>query len=156
MSKLRLTEQERLFCAYYALLGEVGGAAKAAGYGGDAERQGLILLEKGSVQRRVKKAAELLRRPAGSGLLRLAFGSHTDGVKLSVCGEVSPGFIDGLDLFCVSEIKRQKDGSMDVKFYDRLKALELLGTDGNADSSLQSFYKAIERGTRSAGEEAES
>ena len=31
-----------------------------------------------------------------------------------------------MDLFSVAEIKRPKDGAMEIKFFDRLKALEKL------------------------------
>jgi len=31
-----------------------------------------------------------------------------------------------MDLFCISEIKKPKDGSVEIKFFDRLKALQQL------------------------------
>lgn len=31
-----------------------------------------------------------------------------------------------MDLFCVAEIRKPKDGAMEIKFVDRLKALEKL------------------------------
>ena len=51
-----------------------------------------------------------------------------------------------LDLFNVSEIKRPKGGGLEIKFFDRLKALEHLEqlcTGGDEDSALP-FYKALE------------
>ena len=51
--------------------------------------------------------------------------------------------------FSVSEIKRQKGGGIEVKFFDRLKALEKLESLCLSDSndSVRAFYSAIEKGT---------
>ena len=53
-----------------------------------------------------------------------------------------------MDLFNISEIKKKKNGEVEIKFFDRLKALEKLtelstGTDYGSASSL---YAAIEKG----------
>lgn len=62
-----------------------------------------------------------------SGLKRLAFGSCSDAVYLVFADELPPpDVIDKLDLFNVSEIKRVKGGGVEVKLFDRLKALEKL------------------------------
>ena len=59
-----------------------------------------------------------------------------------------------MDLFNISEIKRKKGGDIEIKFFDRIKALERLG---DLDSSLRkgegsSLYSAIEMGARALGE----
>ena len=62
-----------------------------------------------------------------AGLKRLAFGSCTDAVYLVFADELPPpAVIEGLDLFNVSEIKRVKGGGVEIKLFDRLKALEKL------------------------------
>jgi len=52
-----------------------------------------------------------------------------------------------MDLFNISEIKRKKGGDIEIKFFDRLKALEALyemsEPTGSSDSA---FYSAIEKG----------
>ena len=45
-----------------------------------------------------------------------------------------------MDLFLVSEIKRPKDGSMEIKFFDRLKALEKLTDDSEKEDRATPFY----------------
>ena len=83
-----------------------------------------------------------------AGFERLAFGSCADAVKLilSVNQDTSPD-IDTLDLFNVAEIKYTCGKGMEIKFFDRLKALEKLSEiskSGN-DTGALSFYEALER-----------
>ena len=83
-----------------------------------------------------------------AGLQRLAFGSCADAVKLilSASQDTSPN-IDNLDLFNVAEIKYTCGKGMEIKFFDRLKALERLSelsTDEGNDG-MMSFYQAIEK-----------
>lgn len=62
-----------------------------------------------------------------AGLERLAFGNCNDAVVLAFADELPPtDVISGLDLFNVSEIKRDKGGGVEIKFFDRLKAIEKL------------------------------
>ena len=75
-----------------------------------------------------------------AGLRRLAFGGVSDGVKLLLhSDEMSDRQLKRLDLFNVSDLKRSSGGVTEIKFYDRLKALEQLadfssgsGQDGSA------------------------
>ncbi|MCM1132145.1 MAG: terminase small subunit [Ruminococcus flavefaciens] len=61
------------------------------------------------------------------GLKHLAFGSCNDAVVLAFAEELPPPeVIEKLDLFNVSEIKRVKGGGVEIKLFDRLKALEKL------------------------------
>ncbi len=76
------------------------------------------------------------------GFEKLAFGSTADAFKLMM----SDGNLDlsGLNLFNVAEIKKPKDGAMELKFFDRLKALEQLGVNvPQSDGSAVTFYKAL-------------
>lgn len=82
------------------------------------------------------------------GLGRLAFGNIQDAITLLFETEESIlSVLPSLDLFNVSEIKRQKGGAMEIKFFDRLKAFEklkeIIGTDER--QSCASFYDAIEK-----------
>ena len=84
----------------------------------------------------------------------MAFGCSGDGIKLLFKDEVTEEEIDSMDLFNISEIKRKKGGDIEIKFFDRIKALERLG---DLDSSLRkgegsSLYSAIEMGARALGE----
>lgn len=61
-----------------------------------------------------------------TGLSRLAFGSVNDAAALVFDEQPSYEKIMRADLFNVSEIKRVKGGGVEMKFFDRQKALEKL------------------------------
>ena len=56
--------------------------------------------------------------------------------------------IEKLDLFNVSDIKRPKGGGIEIKFFDRLRALEKLASLGGGENSESSFIKALSEGAR--------
>ncbi len=96
--------------------------------------------------RKKKTAIEEVR----SGLRRLAFGEIKDAIALLFADENEiMERLPILDLFNISEIKRPKGGGMEIKFFDRIKALERL-RDTESDTSNQpiSFYKALEDSAR--------
>lgn len=81
-----------------------------------------------------------------AGLVRLAFGSVNDPVALVFSDQPTPYAIAHSDLFNVSEIKRVKGGGVEVKFFDRQKALEkLLELDDKlyGDSKGDDFLSAV-------------
>ena len=85
------------------------------------------------------------------GLRRLAFGEITDAVSLLF--EPEEEIIEKLpklDLFNVSEIKRPRGGGMEIKFFDRLKAIDKIREMVNEkrDNSRTSFYEALEKSTQ--------
>lgn len=54
-----------------------------------------------------------------------------------------------MDLFNISEIKRVKGGGMEIKFFDRIKALEKLeNSDVNGFNDAVPFYQALEQGVK--------
>lgn len=66
---------------------------------------------------------------------RLALGSPADAVRLLLFGEdMKPDEISELDLFGVSAIKRSGSGVSEIKFYDRLKAIQYLDSVGGKKS----------------------
>ena len=74
--------------------------------------------------RRKKKTAE---EEVRDGLRRLAFGEIHDAVLLLFADESEIlEKLGELDLFNISEIKRPKGGGMEIKFFDRIRALEKL------------------------------
>ena len=78
------------------------------------------------------------------GFERLAFGSVTDAVRL-LFEEGTTSSLEGMDLFNVSEIKRLKGGGMEIKFADRLKALQCLEQlELEHDGDGTAFYHALE------------
>ena len=96
-----------------------------------------------------QKKKNLLYR-ACSGYERLAFGNITDAVKLIYSNNLDLEKISSMDLFNVSEIKRLKDGAVEIKFFDRIRALEKIQSmDFVSTEQSISFYSAIEKGTDS-------
>ncbi len=59
-------------------------------------------------------------------LSRLVKSRNNDAVKLAWLGQEDAGRIGRLDLQGVVEVKRSEKGAFEVKFVDKLKALELL------------------------------
>ena len=151
MNEKKLTKKEIEFCRWYVQLRNPRESALRSGFTILPEQRALNLLSKDSIR---QKIAELENENSAdsklvsTGLQRLAFGSVTDAVKLilSARDNTSPD-IDSLDLFNVSEIKFTSGKGMEIKFFDRLKALEKLSDlscdDGN--DGMLSFYQAIEK-----------
>lgn len=155
----KLSEKEALFCAYAAEGADPRGCAARAGFSVAPSRTAEKLLAREEIRTRIKQLQEERRSCAQveSGLRKLAFGSCADAFKLLLCGdELSTEEIEALDLFNVSDIKRPKGGGLEIKFYDRLKALERLsqlsGTGGGTQSS---FVDALLEGAKLLGGEAE-
>lgn len=78
----------------------------------------------------------------------LAFGKSNDIVKLVMADETLNDQIRKLDLTLLSELKRNNNGTVEVKLVNRLDALELLakllGTEKDEKSELEYFYQAME------------
>ena len=94
-----------------------------------------------------------LQKQLEDGLKQLAFGSVSDAVSLLyLSDEEILAKLPRLKLLNVSEIKRPKGGGMEIKFFDRLKALEKLKEDAptNREEGL-GFYQALEKSVENAG-----
>ncbi len=128
-------------------------AAVACGYKPDeALSAGLSLLSKPYVRRLIEKSfrdRQRLYDCVRAGLEKIAFGQCNDAVKLAFTEteSVTPKLIDTLDLSLVSAIKRDKDGGVDLKLFDRQKALEALyelDRSGSGENAAMSFLKALD------------
>lgn len=84
-----------------------------------------------------------LANMASAGYRKLAFGSICDAVSLLYKSDPSQEDLEKMDLFLVSEIKRPKDGSMEIKFFDRLKALEKLGSKKEEETGAKQLFDVI-------------
>ena len=118
------------FCCYYVILGDVAESAVRAGFcREDALTEGIKLLETQECREIIARLRNTLSDGGNvtAGLKRLAFGNCSDAVYLVFSDELPPpDVIQGLNLFNVSEIKRVKGGGVEIKLFDRLKALEKL------------------------------
>ncbi len=149
-----LTKREKEFCRYFATLRNSREAAANAGYGVLSKLAGERLLTKKAVTdeiERITKQQENLTL-AKAGFKRLAFGSIADAIRL-IDGERDN--LDSLDLFTVSDIKIVKGGGMEIKFFDRQKALESLAAIEEMSSQEGSLplYRALESSARAISQE---
>lgn len=153
MNEKKLTKKELEFCRWYVRLRNPRESALRSGFTIMPEHRALSLLSKKNIRQKITELENENSADSkliSAGLQRLAFGSVTDAVKLilSTSDNSSPD-IDSLDLFNVSEIKFTSGKGMEIKFFDRLKALEKLSDLSCDDSNdgMLSFYQAIEKST---------
>lgn len=155
-----MTDKERLFCFYYAEDGDARGCAARAGFVVAPRRSAARLLAREEIRNEISRLEKEKRATSSEvekGLRRLAFGSVADALKLMLCEEtVSAEEIEKLDLFNVSDIKRPKGGGLEIKFFDRLKALERLEKLGTGEENSQSsFVQALAEGAKMLSREDE-
>lgn len=155
MAKKALNQREELFCYYSATAQSPREAAVKAGYSAPlCEGTAARLMRSQAIRERIAQHAEEHQRRgasqlARSGLERLAFGSVADVLRLMLAPEDEHPDPERLDLFNVAEIKCPKGGGFEVKFYDRIKALEKLaaiGENHSAAAGAAEFYQALQQG----------
>ena len=149
----KLTRRQRLFCVYYAGSGDAAQAARRAGYGESCADIGEELLCRADILDELGRLCSLrsgaFSRLAALGYQRLAFGSIADAVSLLYRDSPAAEELKQMDLFLVSEIRKPRDGSIEIKFFDRLKALEKLAEHSDA-TGAGDLFDAIGRGAREA------
>lgn len=160
MKKRNLSSREREFCRRFVSCGDFEEAAKLSGYLTDPKSKSQELLSREDVVCEIRRLSALRRQTvselAQAGYQRLAFGSIADAVSLLYMENPTLSELKSMDLFSVSEIKRPKDGSMEIKFFDRLKALEKLCEEHKEESGATPVYDAILRGALALGKSPES
>lgn len=101
-----------------------------------------------------QKKSNTLSQQVRFGYERLAFGNTADAVKLLFTDEPLSEDLSQYDFFQVAEIKRPKEGALEIKFFDRLKALEKLESLQQSEHhSTSDFYKAIISGIKNSEQE---
>lgn len=149
MKENKLSKKEMLFCRLYSTHRNAREAAALAGYLLPSA-SGNLLMQKENVRKEINRisadfadADEIC-----AGFRRLAFGSTADCMKMLFKEDFTDEELEQLDLFNISEIKKAKNGAIEIKFFDRIKALEYLSACENAhegDDALP-FYEAIKKG----------
>lgn len=148
--------KRKRFCYLYVTLGDPEEAAVRAGFDREnALGEAMKCLRRRSCRRTIAELRELTGDTGSvvSGLRRLAFGSCNDAVQLAFSDELpSDDVLGRLDLFNVSEIKRVR-GGVEVKVFDRIKALEKLYELETAFADLGRAEALINALTSRSGEE---
>ena len=144
-----LKNREKEFCACFAETGDAKLSARLSGYRLNSRAKGIKLLARDDIQteinRLVKSKEKLARTLASVGYQRLAFGNTSDAVSLIYSENPGEADIGSMDLFMISEIKKPKDGSIEIKFFDRLKALQAAeGASKDAETPLANVFRLAE------------
>lgn len=140
-----LVQAKKLFCIFVARGFEPEEAAVRSGIpiNGDPARTACLLLGEYGLRRRIARLTKALAfcAPAArarSGLERLALGAGYGREEVQLADGADPLPPDLL--FHLAEVKYPKGGGVELKFFDRLKALSLLagleGEGGEAESPL--------------------
>lgn len=141
----------RLFCCNYARLGNVYEAALKSGLPPEtALADGADIINQTKYRNLINN---LLRKNISPedvimiGLERLAFGRANDAALL-VFSEDTPtaSQINSLDLFNVSEMKKVKGGGVEIKLFDRQKAMERIyeyAGEKNSSSDAANLIEAL-------------
>ena len=150
----KLNGKEKLFCAYFASQRNAKEAAVKAGYKHNPEYSAVKLLRRENVRGEILSLSQMDGEMDGevlAGYKRLAFGNVTDAVGLLFMPEELGKYdLMDMDFFNVSDIKRAKGGGMEIKFFDRQKALDALHQleKTTRRPGALPFYQALENSAK--------
>ena len=151
MKTKKLTKKEQLFCHSFALCANAREAASKSGYA-SPEKAGMKLLARKEVRDEISRlhSYKTGNEEIICGLKRLAFGSVADCLKLILSDSQEDFDAEKMDFFNISEIKRPKGGGLEIKFFDRLKALEKLSQlcENSDEENSMPFYEAIRKSAK--------
>ena len=156
--KKEISSKEKLFCTYNSLDCNGREAAAKSGYL-FPEKTALRLLKRKEIRSfidELDKQRRADKKDIAQGYVRLAFGCVSDAIKLLYAEDTEKDKIEEMDLFNISEIKRKKGGDIEIKFFDRLKALEKLQQLCDEKDALTgtSLYSAIASSAAALREES--
>lgn len=153
--KNKLKPREKQFCVRFVCTGNAEESARKAGYEGDCAEKGAVLMCDERILEEISRLLSLRRSVLGklatAGYYRLAFGGVSDALRLLYMDDPTGEELAKMDLFMISEIKKPKDGMLEIKFFDRLRALEKLESGAGGDLGVTGLYEAIGRGAQAAG-----
>lgn len=151
-----MRKRDKTFCVYVAQGKSLEEASILSGYEGS---KGVTLITKPEIMNEItallKAKANLMKNLSVIGYQQLAFGSIADCISLVTEEKVTKEDLQNMNLFMISEIKKPKDGAMEIKFFDRLKALEKLQSYLDGESQCVPFYEALEKGAKALGDSNE-
>ena len=149
-----LSTKEELFCLYFVASRDPRGSAAKAGYTILPDRAAQKLIASDAVSKRLNELEQQRRANLAEvteGYRKLAFGSIADAISLITSDELpTKKELEKLDLSMISDIKRPKGGGLEIKFFDRLKALDKLCEISSAahNENSSDFLSALEKSAR--------
>ena len=149
----KLNKRVKAFCVYYANSNDMVQSAINAGYKKSPYEKALVLCSRSDVAdeiaRIISNRKKIMSNMTFVQYEKLAFGSIADAVSLLYMDSPSKEELKNMDMSCVSEIKKLKDGAMEIKFFDRNKALEkLCGVCENEESRTSGLVDALRLGAQ--------
>lgn len=99
------------------------------------------------------EAQEKFRKRIRRGYERLAFGGIADAVRLILAEEPDLPELGKMDLYNIAEIKRPKGGGMEIKFFDRIKALQCLESMNTGGGEALPLYRTLQECAQSFRED---
>ena len=148
-----MRKRDKTFCVYVAQGKSLEEASILSGY---EESKGVTLITKPEIIKEIttllKAKANLMKNLSVIGYQQLAFGSIADCISLVTEENVSKEDLQNMNLFMISEIKKPKDGAMEIKFFDRIKACEKLAESESSGEGGLSFFAALEKGAENLAE----
>ncbi len=142
-----LSLREKLFCIYYANSMDAKQSAIYAGYKKNPMLKAHRLLLRSEISDEIENVSNKIIKDtkllALTGYRRLAFSDIADAVSLLYMDTVSKETLENMDLFMVQEIKKPKDGALEIKFFDRMKALDNLSKDCESKESSNGLFDAL-------------
>lgn len=144
-----LSPKQTLFCTYFVQTRNGREAAAKCGYR-FAQRTAARLLRRSDIRAQIAsldRALQQTQNDIAAGYARLAFGCVSDAVALALHPDNPAIPLEEMDLFAVSELKCGKNG-VEIKFFDRLKALEKLEalTQSRESDAAKELFSAIGKG----------
>ncbi len=146
----KLKKKELMFCHQYLKTGNPKEAALLSGYNSSPEAKAMWLLSRPEICQKIDELYSEKKRNfiyrAAIGYERLAFGNISDAIKLAFSEKLNFAEIEKMNLFNIAEIKKPREGALEIKFFDRLRALEKLEQIDTAEGSTKNiqFYTALE------------
>lgn len=89
-----------------------------------------------------------IKRKIMCGYEKLAFGEVSDPVRLLFQEKITAAGIRKMNLFNVAQIKK-KDNEVDIKFFDRIKALQCMQEMETEQPKLKGFLEAVQKAAES-------
>lgn len=124
-----MKKREKEFCRLTVVLGNPQTAAQRAGYRRPDEVWPELLTREdvaAEIRRVTREVSKVFRDTLLCSVFRLMTADNNDAVRLLYHEQISDEEIREMNLSGVAEIKRAKDKSVEIKFFDRIKALDKL------------------------------
>ena len=124
-----MKKREKEFCRLTVVTGNPQTAARRAGYRHPDEVWPELVTRPdiaAEIRQVAREVSKVFRDTLLCSVFRMMTAENNDALRLLYHEQMSDEEIAGMNLSGVAEIKRTKDKSVEIKFFDRIKALDRL------------------------------